>query len=83
MTNELSYSPELGEELLHSGSDLPFGLKGKVLHTAVIQKINAVYANGVVSNVLVSSRKPYSALHLEEAFVKVLLGLTHMLNWHL
>lgn len=72
MTNELSYSPELGEELLHSGSDLPFGLKGKILHTAVIQKINAVYATGAVSNVLVSSRKPYSALRLEEAFAKAL-----------
>lgn len=80
MTNELSYSPELGEELLHSGSDLPFGLKGKVLHTAVIQKINAVYATGVVSNVLVSSRKPYSALHLEEAFVKVLARFTESIQ---
>ena len=80
MTNELSYSPELGEELLHSGSDLPFGLKGRVLHTAVIQKINAVSATGVVSNVLVSSRKPYSALHLEEAFVKVLARFTESIQ---
>lgn len=51
-----------------------------VLHTAVIQKINAVYATGVVSNVLVSSRKPYSALHLEETFVKVLACFTESIQ---
>ena len=63
--NNLSYSPELGWELLDSGSDAPFGSKGKILHEAVIRKINAVYATGSVSNVLVSPRKPYSALRLK------------------
>ena len=36
--NNLSYSPELGWELLDSGSDAPFGSKGKILHEAVIRK---------------------------------------------
>ena len=66
--NNLSYSPELGWELLDSGSDAPFGSKGKILHEAVIRKINAVYATGSVSNVLVSPRKPYSALRLKASF---------------
>ena len=69
--NNLSYSPELGWELLDSGSDAPFGSKGKILHEAVIRKINAVYATGSVSNVLVSPRKPYSALRLKASFSEV------------
>lgn len=74
--NNLSYSPELGRELLDSGSDAPFGSKGKILHEAVIRKINAVYATGSVSNVLVSSRKPYSALRLKDSFSEVLERFT-------
>lgn len=74
--NKLSYSPELGRELLDSGSDAPFGLKGKALHEAVIRKINAVYATGSVSNVLVSSRKPYSALPLKDSLSEVLERFT-------
>ena len=74
--NNLSYSPELGRELLDSGSDTPFGSKGKILHEAVIRKINAVYATGSVSNVLVSSRKPYSALRLKDPFSDVLERFT-------
>lgn len=74
--NNLSYSPELGWELLDSGSDAPFGSKGKILHEAVIRKINAVYATGSVSNVLVSPRKPYSALRLKASFSEVLERFT-------
>ena len=74
--NNLSYSPELGQELLDNGSDAPFGSKGKILHEAVIRKINAVYATGSVSNVLVSSRKPYSALRLKDSFSEVLERFT-------
>ena len=74
--NNLSYSPELGQELLDNGSDTPFGSKGKILHEAVIRKINAVYATGSVSNVLVSSRKPYSALRLKDSFSEVLERFT-------
>ena len=33
--NNLSYSPELGWELLDSGSDAPFGSKGKILHVSI------------------------------------------------
>ena len=76
MENNLSYSPELGWELLDSGSDAPFGSKGKILHEAVIRKINAVYATGSVSNVLVSPRKPYSALRLKASFSEVLERFT-------
>ena len=76
MENNLSYSPELGRELLDSGSDAPFGLKGKILHETVIRKINAVYATGSVSNVLVSPRKPYSALRLKASFSEVLERFT-------
>ena len=74
--NNLSYSPELGRKLLDSGSDAPFGLKGKILNEAVIRKINAVYATGSVSNVLVSPRKPYSALRLNDSFSEVLERFT-------
>ena len=74
--NNLSYSPELGWELLDSGSDAPFGSKGKILHEAVIRKINAVYATGSVSNVLVSPRKTYSALRLKASFSEVLERFT-------
>ena len=74
--NKLSYSPELGWKLLDSGSDAPFGSKGKILHEAVIRKINAVYATGSVSNVLVLSRKPYSVLRLEESLSEVLERFT-------
>lgn len=76
MENNLSYSPELSWELLDSGSDAPFGPKGKILHEAVIRKINAVYATGSVSNVLVSPRKPYSALRLKASFSEVLERFT-------
>lgn len=68
ITNKLSYSPELGERLLKSGSYIPFGVKGATLHAAVINKINAVYLTGAVSNVLISSRKDYSSLSLNTAF---------------
>ena len=71
--NKLSYSPELSEEFLKSGTTLPFGLKGKVLHSAVINKINAVYLTGSVSNIMVSSRKPYSSLCLNDSFKKILV----------
>ena len=54
----------------------PFGSKGKILHEAVIRKINAVYASGSVSNVLVSPRKPYSALRLKASFSEVLERFT-------
>lgn len=74
--NKLTYSPELGWELLDSGSDAPFGLKGKILHEAVIRKINAVYATGSVSNILVSSRKPYSTLCLKDSLSEVLERFT-------
>ena len=74
--NNLSYSPELGWELLDSGSDAPFGSKGKIFHEAVIRKINEVYATGSVSNVLVSPRKPYSALRLKASFSEVLERFT-------
>ena len=76
MESNLSYSPELSWELLDSGSDAPFGPKGKILHEAVIRKINAVYATGSVSNVLVSPRKPYSALRLKASFSEVLERFT-------
>lgn len=68
ITNKLSYSPELGERLLKSGSYIPFGAKGATLHAAVINKINAVYLTGSVSNALISSRKDYSSLTLNTVF---------------
>ena len=43
---------------------------------AYIRKINAVYATGSVSNVLVSPRKPYSALRLNDSFSEVLERFT-------
>lgn len=68
VSNGLHYTPALGTELLNSESDIPFGMKGKTLHAAVIQKLNAVYITGSVSNVLVSARKPYSSLRLNPDF---------------
>ena len=68
VSNGLCYTPALGRELLNSGSDIPFGTKGQTLHAAIIQKLNAVYRTGNVSNVLVSSRKPYSSLRLNSVF---------------
>ena len=62
VSNGFCYTPALGRELLNNGSDIPFGTKGQTLHAAIIQKLNAVYHTGGVSNVLVSSRKPYSSL---------------------
>ena len=68
VSNGLYYTPVLGRELLNRGSDIPFGTKGQTLHAAIIQKLNAVYHTGSVSNVLVSSRKPYSSLRLNSVF---------------
>lgn len=68
VSNGLCYTPVLGRELLNSGSDIPFGTKGQTLHAAIIQKLNAVYHTGSVSNVFVSSRKPYSSLRLNAVF---------------
>ena len=72
VSNGLCYTPALGRELLDSGSDIPFGMKGQTLHAAIIQKLNAVYHTGSVSNVLVSSRKPYSSLRLNSVFLDCL-----------
>ena len=67
-TNRLTYSPELGNELLRSRSSVPFRIAGTVLYAAVIKKINSAYFIGSVSNALASSRKSYSALTLRTAF---------------
>ena len=76
MENALSYSPELGKEWLSSGSDIPLGSKSKILREAAIRKINAVYAAGSVSNVLVLSRKPYSSLKLKDSLSEILIRFT-------
>ena len=72
VSNGLYYTPVLGRELLNRGSDIPFGTKGQTLHAAIIQKLNSVYHTGSVSNVLVSSRKPYSSLRLNSVFSECL-----------
>lgn len=79
-TNGLIYFPELGNELLNNGSSIPFGVAGSELHAAVIKKLNAVYFTGAVSNVLVSSRKPYSALHLRASFSECLARFTESIR---
>lgn len=79
-TNKLSYSPELGEKLLESGSHIPFGIKGATLHAAVVNKINAVYRTGSVAGALISSRKPYSALKLNETFETCLIYFTESIR---
>ncbi len=79
-TNGLTYFPELGNELLNNGSSVHFGVTGPELHAAVIKKLNAVYFTGSVSNVLVSSRKPYSALHLRTSFSECLAKFTESIH---
>lgn len=80
VSNGLSYTPVLGMELLSRGSDVPFGVKGSFLHAAVIQKLNAVYLTGSASNVLVSSRKPYSSLRLNTVFEDCLALFTKSIS---
>lgn len=68
--SRLTYSPELGKELLNAGSDDAFGTKAKSVRACSIAKLNDVYLNGKLVHSQISVRKPYSKVTLYPSFLQ-------------
>lgn len=68
---KLTYSPDLGKELLDSAEDYVFGIKGKFVREGSIAKLNDVYINGKLLQSQISPRKPYSKIPLHPLFVQM------------
>ena len=70
---ELTYSPDLGKELLDADEDDAFGIKGKFVRAGSIAKLNDVYINGMLINSQISPRKSYSKIMLQPSFLQTAL----------
>lgn len=62
------YSPKLGEEMLLLEQDAFFTVKGILIRTASIRKLNDVYLNGCIKNAVLSSHKKYRNIELVNEF---------------
>ena len=63
---KLTYTEEIGLSLI--GSLPERFVRSNTAFIAAVRKLNSVYKNGEVLNVVISSRKGYSSLHLEPQY---------------
>ncbi len=68
----LEYTPEFGVKILSGNPESFSNSNSRPLRNAAIAKLNSVYLNGEVKNVLVSPSKAYSRLTLTEKFSNAL-----------